>query len=1247
MKRRLPLLLLLLAAACGGEEPAPAPEPEPVPRKAPETFSVTVTASSAPGARPAIRVRGPREGVTLRISRVTDPVPLLLDPELPDPADAELVLEFPAGRRPPRLEAGLYLVETAGAPEATRARILVTDLALVAKRSCDELLVFAADAASGLPVPAAKIAVKSDGIVEGDVADAQGVFRGSAPPGPLRIVVESEGRLAVVSVPEVPAAEDPTPFALFDRPAARPGEMLRFKTLVRPDEVRLTDRRGVVIAPDRFIRASTGSAWGRFRLPRSFAAGPARLTIVVGDETHDLPVGVLPVERPPVSLTVAPDARVVARGRPVGFSIRAWDGGDLTGTRVHYRVERISPPAEEPVLEGRGALDAFGGLEGSFVPEGAGGYRIRVELPGPGSEAAEASTDLTVLPATVVLDLDTSRRFFLEGETPFVRVRASFPAGARTRVEGTVRAGGREHPFEIPGTGEAVAEVAIGPLEPGRHEVTAAATDPDGRPATAGTETLVGVDAVDEDDLLVLPERLVCVPGEPTRALVLLPVGYEGATLLATIEGRRLGNHEIVAASGRRAILRFDAPRRPGSRMAVRVAAFRAGATLEGGAEIRVSARQERLVLRLRAEPPEPRPGEPVELTIGAAGTDGEWASARAAVLVRSAGGRPVPDLAAHLHPDLGPAVATAFFPDERGIAPEDRADERAEAAVEDAVVVAGWSPHVFLPGTPETAKLPIVLPSAPTAWEVTAVARIGDRAGSGSLTIRTRMPHRLELPTPPFLVAGDAAPVEVLLANRTESGLEDTLSLTADGLAIAGEASFEVSADPGGMLRRTFRLEAIRAGRFRLAATLTGAGLVKGRGLRVYPRGVERRLVAAGTLEPGRTVVPLDLPPGVSPRDARLRVSLRLGTEGVLAAETDAAGTGPPEAALSLLVRDILARRGEDEPAPDAEEPLTRFADLWAHQGPDGAFARWPDGTADRGLTAVVVALGDLARQAGIELDGERLGRAKAYLSANVPDEDPVGRAAEPWAALALAESGREWGPAELRIRDSLLRAETHGPARFLVLPALAAAPPLGGGEAAAIRVRAGNGIAASVMLEALNPAEEVRVPATLLTPGRNVLVFEASGSPHVLYRAELVYRVRGGAEGTGLPFRIRRELQHVDAGPPRSPIGTVRRGAYLRADVTVSAPKPERWVTVECPLPGGARVVTGALPVPEGVRMEVREDRIVFRLAELGLEPVVLPVLLRAVHPGRFTLRPAEVYAEDDPARRADTGGLSLTIE
>lgn len=300
-----------------------------------------------------------------------------------------------------RRGAGLYLVDVArgagAALQIVSAYVLVSDTALIVKKSRRELLAFTVDARGGSPKAGSDVRVLRRGqLLARGRSDENGLARLALPDkadGSLLTLTSFGAHEATVGqYDEGEDRENSGPFttALYtDRPVYRPGGKVSYKGIVRralengmrydiPSgesvHVEVRDPNGDTLQRVKKTANRFGSFWGEVELS---SEAPTGLYTVVTDlrgekQTHDFAVA--SYKKPEFSATITPNQTHYLRGQTVEMFVDAalYFGAPLSSGKVRYTVMRApdwmnDSGSNEESEEG---YEEEGGEGGEIVDEG-------------------------------------------------------------------------------------------------------------------------------------------------------------------------------------------------------------------------------------------------------------------------------------------------------------------------------------------------------------------------------------------------------------------------------------------------------------------------------------------------------------------------------------------------------------------------------------------------------------------------------------------------------------------------------------------------------------------------------------------------------------------------------------------------------------------------------------------------------------------------------------------------------------
>ena len=369
-----------------------------------------------------------------------------------------------------------------------------------------------------------------------------------------RVAVDRTDAAVACTVSGLPVAGwKPTWLAWCDKPAARPGETLRFKVLLREwdgeawrrpqGSMPVAIEHGYGPAAVRLFAADmavsdVGTLSGELELPPGLAEGDLRLVI---DGANRVLAEVMATRLPAAVIALDEGAPQVAAGslRPVIAQVRSAAGEPMPGVQVSVRVSvsGLADGKELPGTSESATTDAEGRIAVN-VPTARGieaVYRAQVS-----AEAAQqriaACTDWIATDFPVPLEATLLERELIDGDP--VRLRLKLPAGAVVQVS-LEQAGTALVPLAVTGTGawQEVTVIAIAKVDALRIE----AARLDGGTANRRLPlTVAAAPVVAAGDVRCVPAATRVVPGSELPVVI----GCTGTGRDALLLGGSAGVHE-------------------------------------------------------------------------------------------------------------------------------------------------------------------------------------------------------------------------------------------------------------------------------------------------------------------------------------------------------------------------------------------------------------------------------------------------------------------------------------------------------------------------------------------------------------------------------------------------------------------------------------------------------------------------------------------------------------------------------
>lgn len=296
-------------------------------------------------------------------------------------------------------EPGMYVVEAVSAPHRAYTVVIVSDVGLVSKASPGQVLLYAANRLTGMPVRGCDVTV---------FANQKPLVTGTTgSDGVLLASVEQTSADAVVSVAmcgEQITASDPgswylresprelAGYVFTDKPIYRPGHTVHVKSLLRwrargaplpfdaaDVEVRVSDVTGKVVYRQRQKVDAFGGVSADVPLGAGVALGDYSIAVLHGDDTASGTFEVQEYRKPEFEVRLSPADRFVVQGGPVAVTVNAryYFGQPVANGKVSYVAHKqpyYSPLrwsaddeggsgywyGDDQVVEGEARLDASG-----------------------------------------------------------------------------------------------------------------------------------------------------------------------------------------------------------------------------------------------------------------------------------------------------------------------------------------------------------------------------------------------------------------------------------------------------------------------------------------------------------------------------------------------------------------------------------------------------------------------------------------------------------------------------------------------------------------------------------------------------------------------------------------------------------------------------------------------------------------------------------------------------------------------
>ena len=544
----------------------------------------------------------------------------------------------------------------------------------------------------------------------------------------------------------------------------------------------------------------------------------------------------------------------------------------------------------------------------------------------------------------------------------------------------------------------------------------------------------------------LVPDKKSYRPGETAHVLAILP--KERADLLVTTELESVMYARRINAGGRTTIIDVPIEKYYAPNVFLNVTFVRDGDMYSSDQRLVVPARDKMLNLEIIPNKTEYEPRETASYTI----------------LARDADGAPVPDAEVSLgvvdeaiysiSPDFSGNIRQQFYGmlynevetslsvsySFRGFAGEkpfnlastkpsyQLADFKNESEPVQPTVrknfldTAFWEANA-LTGKDGRATVRFRLPDNLTTWRATARGVTYDtKVGVTRSKVIARKDVIIRLETPRFMTQGDTVTLSGIVHNYLKQDKSTQISISVLGARLLGPAQQTVTIPKQGEQRIDWQISTVATGEVRLLAkalTNTESDAVE-LAIDVVPNGLHETRSTRWTTsdENSQQEFTINLPPNTDFGARQLHIEATPSISGTLLGALDYLTTYPygcTEQTMSSFLPNIIVsqtlkdfKTASIRNSNDLKKKVERGRNrLYSFQHDDGGWGWWKDDPSDPFMTAYVIDGLTLAKQAGFEIDDDRIARGREKLQSMLDVDnfrDPDTRA---FTVYALVESG------------------------------------------------------------------------------------------------------------------------------------------------------------------------------------------------------------------------------------------------
>jgi uncharacterized protein YfaS (alpha-2-macroglobulin family) len=532
-------------------------------------------------------------------------------------------------------------------------------------------------------------------------------------------------------------------------------------------------------------------------------------------------------------------------------------------------------------------------------------------------------------------------------------------------------------------------------------------------------------------------------PGDTAELLIASPFQGE-ATALVTVERGHIKHHETIELSSNSTIYRLPITGDMAPNVFVSVLVIKgvdetnpAPDFKVGMTQFMVEREQQQLDVELVPDRTTAGPGDSVTYTVRVQDFRGrpveaEVSLALADLAALSLAEPQVPSILDYFYSERWLSVETALlltrimdaFNQELGEEPKGGGGGPGELGVmtirEEFPDTAYWEGQLQT-GPDGEATVTLALPDNLTTWRMEARAvTLDTKVGQTQVDIMTTRPLLVSPHTPRFFVVGDTARVGTAVHNNTDSDIEATVNLQADGATLNSPGSQRLTIPARQQVQVTWQVVVDDVERVDFIFSANGSdasgddyfdasrptlGSLEGQGIPVYRYQVPETVGTSGQLmEDGVVVESIGLPifPDFELREGEVTVEVAPSlaaamTEGLTYLEHYPYEC--TEQVVSRFLPNVLTSRalqaaGLSDPELEAnleQQVNVALQRLYSRQRPDGGWPWWDEPDSNTLVTAYVV-LGLLqAQESGYDVSDDVVERGISYLQDNLPQVDDL----------------------------------------------------------------------------------------------------------------------------------------------------------------------------------------------------------------------------------------------------------------
>lgn len=812
----------------------------------------------------------------------------------------------------PLKEKGVYLVEAAQADNPKfkrRSWFSISDLALVAKQSPDELMVYAAGFKSRKPLAGANIIVFKNGKeITAGTTDSSGIYHSKIASDSYEVMGIFHGSFAFLRSYSYGTPDPYRAYIYTERPVYRPGQTVYFKAIIRKDlgdhynvffpgtaRVKINDCNGNLIYSENFRTGNYGTFHGEMTLSEEPPLGDYTIQVNIGRNEYYQKFKVAEYKKPEYKVEVTTGKPHYVAGEEIKAKIKAayYFGAPVENAKIRYTVyESVYHMSGSSSFRYYGEEDeeSYGGIlkEGTASTDKNGEAEIKiptkkadrdnmigieVEVEDLSNRTVTASTSVLITRGLFDLWSQTDKYIYQAGDTiklevnalnyenkPVENAKVDAKILLNKYIEGETR---WEKKQTLIGTFSASTNkqgkgiISFKPVQAGEFEIQLSSVDSAGNTIKYTDWVFVSsgnyTDTFNNHDLTITADKKIYKRGDTAK--ILINCLKADSYVLLTIEGRKIYKAQVIFVRGHSKMIDVPLEKEYFPNVYISACSIKEKEFINHQIPIDISPEEKFLNISIKPGKEKYAPGDTASYLIKITDSTGKPVKAELSLGV-------VDSAIYAISPERTEDIKDFFYRRQANFVETNYSfeyDYSGGADKEGAPRVRKYFPDtaywgaVIFTDDKGTAKIDVKLPDNLTAWKATVRAVTMDtKVGSAVNEIVATKDLLVRLEVPRFITQRDVLEIAGVIHNYTDKEQPLKVEIACQGVELLDKAQVEKTLPAGEAVRIAWKVKAANTGKAVFTVKAVGKGASDAMELKVpvLPHGIENYKAYSGDVE-------------------------------------------------------------------------------------------------------------------------------------------------------------------------------------------------------------------------------------------------------------------------------------------------------------------------------------------------------------------------------------------------------------